>query len=124
MFSLSPYSEVSARALFCLSVSIQLSLTESAGMHKGLSPLCDRLPALTGTPAGVSGFKLATGDVHLVNGGGQALWQHAWAVGEHVEAAIVLQNVPVHTAPVTLALIVCLDTHRERSVRGATCVIS
>lgn len=82
-------------------------------MHKGLSALCERLAALAVPPAGVSGLKLAAGDVHLVKRGGQALGEHARAVGEHVEALIVLQDAPVHAAPVALALVVGLEAERS-----------
>lgn len=44
-----------------------------------------------------------------MDGGGQALGEHTRAVGEHVEAPIVLQDAPVHAAPVTLALVVGLE---------------
>lgn len=52
--------------------------------------------------------KLATGDVHLMQGWVQALGQHAGTIGVQVEAAFVAGDRLVHVALVALALVVCL----------------
>ena len=65
-------------------------------------------------PAALLVVKLATGNVHLVQGGVHSLWQHAGTVGIHVKPTVVASDGLVHTALVALALVVCL---RERKVQ-------
>lgn len=53
--------------------------------------------------------KLATGNVHLVQGGVDPLGQHAGTVGVHVEPIFVADNGLVYAALVALALVVGLS---------------
>lgn len=64
----------------------------------------DRRPPAAALPV----VKLATGNVHLVQGGVHPLRQHAGTVGVHMEPAFVASDGLVHTALVTLALVVGL----------------
>ena len=66
-------------------------------------------------PASLLVVKLATGNVHLMEGRVHTLGQHAGAVGVHVEPTFVANDGLVHTALVTLALVVDL---RETEVKG------
>lgn len=59
-------------------------------------------------PAALPMVKLATGNVHLMQGGGHPLGQHAGTVGVQVEPAFVADDGLVHTALVALALVVGL----------------
>lgn len=73
---------------------------------------CSSLRARPSTSHGSSAanlvVKLATGDVHLMQGWVQALGQHAGTIGVQVEAAFVAGDRLVHVAFVALALVVCL----------------
>lgn len=59
-------------------------------------------------PVALPMVKLATGNVHLMHGGGHPLGQHAGAVGVQVEPGFVADDGLVHTALVALALVVGL----------------
>lgn len=61
-----------------------------------------------GPPAALPIVKLATGNVHLMQGGVYPLRQHSGTAGVHVEPAFVADNGLVHTALVALALVVGL----------------
>ena len=60
------------------------------------------------SPAALPVVKLATGNVHLMQGGVNARRQHAWTVGVQVETAFVADDGLVHAALVALALVVRL----------------
>lgn len=60
--------------------------------------------------------KLATGDVHLMQGGVHPLGQHAGTVGVHVEPAFVADNGLVYVALVALALVVGLRKTKVTSL--------
>lgn len=76
--------------------------------EKRQSPHVERLSTFAGTPAALFGLKLATGNMHLVQGGRDPSRQHAGAVGEQEEALLVSHDAFIDTAPVTLALVIDL----------------
>lgn len=61
-----------------------------------------------GPPAALPMVKLATGNVHLMQGGLHPFGQHAGTVGVHVEPAFVADDGLVHTPLIALALVVGL----------------
>jgi hypothetical protein len=66
-------------------------------------------------PAAFPVVKLATGDVHLVQGGMHPVRHHAGVVGEHVETVAVPHDRLVHPALVALALVVGLRGKQKMS---------
>lgn len=68
------------------------------------------------SPAALPVVKLATGNVHLMQGGVHALGQHTGTVGVQVETAFVADNGLVHTALVALALVVRLRNTKGKSL--------
>lgn len=81
---------------------------------------CSSLRARPSTSHGSSAanlvVKLATGDVHLMQGWVQALGQHAGTIGVQVEAAFVAGDRLVHVALVALALVVRLTNTKVNSL--------
>lgn len=67
------------------------------------------------SPAALPVVKLATGNVHLMQGGVHVLGQHAGTVGVQVETSFVADNGLVHTALVALALVVRLRNTKGKS---------
>ncbi len=67
-------------------------------------------------PAALLMVKLATGNVHLMEGGVHPLWQHAGTVGVHVEPVFVANNGLVDTALVALALVVGLRNTKVKTL--------
>lgn len=79
-------------------------------------------------PAVLLVVKLATGNVHLMQGWVHSSGQHAGTVREHVEPAFVADNGLVYTALVALALVVCLRKTKVwlicGSVWGSSLILS
>lgn len=74
-------------------------------------------PTLDRPPAALLGIKLATGDVHLMQGGLHPLRHHAGTVGVHVEATFAADDGLVHTTFVALALVVGLRGAKVKVVQ-------
>lgn len=92
------------------------SLTQVLRVDERYSSLRARPSTSHGSSAANLVVKLATGDVHLMQGWGQALGQHAGAVGVKVEAAFVASDGLVHAALVALALVVRLTDTKVNSL--------
>lgn len=67
-------------------------------------------------PAVLLMVKLATGNVHLMQGGVHPLRHHTGTVGVHVEPVFAANNGLVHTALVALALVVGLGNTKVKNV--------
>lgn len=89
------------------------ALTKVLRVDEGSPALAVRAPPPAGSPAALSVFELAAGDVHLVQDGVHALGEHARTVGVQVEAAFVADDGLVDAALVALALVVGLRNQRK-----------
>lgn len=67
-------------------------------------------------PAALLVVKLATGNVHPMQGGVHCLGQHPWTVGVHVEPTFVTDDGLVNTAFVALALVVGLKKTKVKII--------
>lgn len=85
-------------------------------MDERCSSLRVRPSTSHGSSAASLVVKLATGDVHLMQGWVQALGQHARTIGVQVEAAFVAGDRLVHVALVALALVVRLTDTKVNSL--------
>lgn len=92
------------------------SLTQVLRMDERYSALRARPSTSHGSSAADLVVKLATGDVHLMQGWLQALGQHAGTIGVQVEAAFVASDALVHAALVALALVVRLTDTKVNSL--------
>lgn len=70
-------------------------------------------PGPDSAPAALLVIKLATGNVHLVQGGPHPLGQHAGTVGVQVEPAFIAGYSLVDAALVALALVVRLRKNKR-----------